>query len=279
MPKLEFCIMSFQLNWPRVLHGTIQEVILPVDKVDVIVSEWMGYCLLYEGMLDSVIWARDRYLSKGGLMIPSYTTLRLAPLSCKDYVDERVHFWDEQYGFDMTAMTKQVVGIIDVDPFKPESVAGKSIAVLMLDLHCTTKADLKFERKPFTLTSEDDNNLDGFLIWFDVFFLRPGEELQPKRITAEEFAFSSATSGTTISQSFTTGPHGPETHWMQGALLANYSACSKKQYAPDPLVKGEEIKGEMCLDKANEDGRGLFIAITWTTEGREKEHRNSWKLL
>ncbi len=42
------------------LRGMIEEVVLPVEHVDVIISEWMGYCLLYEAMLPSVIWARDR---------------------------------------------------------------------------------------------------------------------------------------------------------------------------------------------------------------------------
>ena len=32
-----------------------------LQDVDVIVSEWMGYSLLYEAMLESVLWARDRY--------------------------------------------------------------------------------------------------------------------------------------------------------------------------------------------------------------------------
>ncbi len=49
------------------MKGKIEEVVLPVEKVDIIVSEWMGYCLLYEAMLDSVIWARDRYLAADGL--------------------------------------------------------------------------------------------------------------------------------------------------------------------------------------------------------------------
>jgi hypothetical protein len=40
-----------------------------VEQVDVIVSEWMGYFLLYESMLDSVIWAREKYLSPGGLSL------------------------------------------------------------------------------------------------------------------------------------------------------------------------------------------------------------------
>ena len=29
-------------------------------QVDVIVSEWMGYALLFESMLDTVLYARDR---------------------------------------------------------------------------------------------------------------------------------------------------------------------------------------------------------------------------
>lgn len=32
----------------RCLRGKIEEVVLPVKTIDIIVSEWMGYCLLYE---------------------------------------------------------------------------------------------------------------------------------------------------------------------------------------------------------------------------------------
>ena len=39
-----------------------------MDKVDIIVSEWMGYFLFYESMLDCVIYARDKWLVKGGLV-------------------------------------------------------------------------------------------------------------------------------------------------------------------------------------------------------------------
>ena len=44
------------------IKGKIEEVDLPVDKVDIIISEWMGYCLLYESMLDTVLFARDKWL-------------------------------------------------------------------------------------------------------------------------------------------------------------------------------------------------------------------------
>ena len=35
-------------------------------QVDVIISEWMGYFLLFESMLDTVLYARDKYLVEGG---------------------------------------------------------------------------------------------------------------------------------------------------------------------------------------------------------------------
>jgi hypothetical protein len=44
------------------IRGKLEEVELPVPKVDIIVSEWMGYFLLYESMLNTVIVARDRWL-------------------------------------------------------------------------------------------------------------------------------------------------------------------------------------------------------------------------
>ena len=62
-----FALRSLCVNCPpfpvvTLIHGKIEEVELPVEKVDIIVSEWMGYCLFYESMLDSVLFARDKWL-------------------------------------------------------------------------------------------------------------------------------------------------------------------------------------------------------------------------
>lgn len=40
----------------------MEEIELPVPKVDVIISEWMGYFLLFENMLNTVLYARDKWL-------------------------------------------------------------------------------------------------------------------------------------------------------------------------------------------------------------------------
>lgn len=68
----------------------MEEVVLPVDKVDIIISEWMGYFLLYESMLDSVLYARDKYLVKGGLMFPDEATMYMAAIEDQEYKEEKI---------------------------------------------------------------------------------------------------------------------------------------------------------------------------------------------
>jgi type I protein arginine methyltransferase len=51
-----------------VIRSKVEEAELPVDSVDIIISEWMGYFLIYESMFDSVIYARDKWLAKDGMV-------------------------------------------------------------------------------------------------------------------------------------------------------------------------------------------------------------------
>ena len=62
------------------------------EEVDVIVSEWMGFYLLHESMLDSVIFARDKFLRKDscGIMLPSHAIIYVAPCSLERHWSEKV---------------------------------------------------------------------------------------------------------------------------------------------------------------------------------------------
>jgi len=64
----------------EIIKGKVEEVELPVDGVDIIVSEWMGYFLLYESMLDTVIFARDKWLKPNGIIMPDRSVMYLAGL-------------------------------------------------------------------------------------------------------------------------------------------------------------------------------------------------------
>jgi protein arginine N-methyltransferase 3 len=86
----------------RVIQGKVEDVKLDLPEghtgVDIIVSEWMGYALLYESMLDSVLVARDRFLRPGGLLAPNQSRMKLALADGADIHKERVEFWSDVYG-------------------------------------------------------------------------------------------------------------------------------------------------------------------------------------
>lgn len=72
------------------IQGKMEEVQLPVPHVDIIISEWMGYFLLYESMLDTVLVARDKYLAPGGMIFPDKATMYIAAIEDGDYKDEKI---------------------------------------------------------------------------------------------------------------------------------------------------------------------------------------------
>ena len=62
------------------IQGVVETVEIP-EKVDIIISEWMGYFLLRESMLDSVLVARDKFLKPGGALYPSHARMFMAPIA------------------------------------------------------------------------------------------------------------------------------------------------------------------------------------------------------
>lgn len=89
-----------------VIRGKVEDITLPdgITEVDIIISEWMGYALLYESMLDSVLRARDRFLRKeGGIMAPSQTQMMFGLCDAAEIYKERVSFWNDVYGTPSTS--------------------------------------------------------------------------------------------------------------------------------------------------------------------------------
>lgn len=82
-------------NKITLLQGKMEEVEMPQQhlnngKVDIIISEWMGYFLLYESMLDTVLYARDKYLNQGGKIFPDKATIYMAAIEDGEYKDDKI---------------------------------------------------------------------------------------------------------------------------------------------------------------------------------------------
>jgi protein arginine N-methyltransferase 1 len=73
----------------EIINKKVEDVELP-EKVDIIISEWMGYFLLYESMLDTVLYARDKWLVPGGLMFPDKANMYICAIEDGEYRAEKI---------------------------------------------------------------------------------------------------------------------------------------------------------------------------------------------
>jgi protein arginine N-methyltransferase 1 len=88
--SLLLCLISFCSIEITLVKGKLEEVTLPLQEYDIIISEWMGYFLLYESMLDTVLLARDKYLKKDGMLFPDQANIYIAAIEDEDYKAEKI---------------------------------------------------------------------------------------------------------------------------------------------------------------------------------------------
>merc|ERR1711910_149576 len=128
-----------------IIRGKIEEIQLPVEKVDVIISEWMGYCLFYESMLDTVLFARDKWLRPGGLMFPDRATLYVTAIEDRQYKEDKIHWWDDVYGFDMSSIRKVALTEPIVDVVDRNQVVTDNCLIREIDIQTIKKEEIPFE--------------------------------------------------------------------------------------------------------------------------------------
>jgi protein arginine N-methyltransferase 1 len=109
----------------RVIQGDMMDIELP-ERVDVIVSEWLGGFGIDEGMLPPVIAARERWLEPGGAMIPRSVTAWTALVHDR-YLDETVGFLqDDPYGLGLDKLVEMTVNEISYSGTFRHLAAGDS---------------------------------------------------------------------------------------------------------------------------------------------------------
>ncbi|OON19228.1 hypothetical protein X801_04907, partial [Opisthorchis viverrini] len=153
------------------VKGKVEEVELPKEfpKVDIIISEWMGYCLFYESMLNTVIFARDKWLAPGGLIMPDRATLYVCAIEDRQYKDEKINWWDSVYGFDMSCIRKVALTEPLVDVVDPNQVVTNCCLVKEVDMYTITVEDLTFTA-PFTLTCKRNDYIQALVTFFNIDF-------------------------------------------------------------------------------------------------------------
>eukprot|EP00928_Gymnodinium_smaydae_P046727 TRINITY_DN31148_c0_g1_i1.p1 TRINITY_DN31148_c0_g1~~TRINITY_DN31148_c0_g1_i1.p1 ORF type:complete len:419 (+),score=94.09 TRINITY_DN31148_c0_g1_i1:132-1259(+) len=240
-----------------VIQGTVETVNLPC-KVDIIVSEWMGYFLLRERMLDSVLHARDRFLKPGGVMFPSHANLYLAPLGACKVLSDKAIAWEQErthwanfseemqnsYETDFSCMADEFMAeqrkyYLQTGTFvnlTSKCLAGPGRPLLEMDLHTVTLAELLSPEEPYRCSMRvvRDGPLEGFVGYFDTPF--KGNAQHP---VEQEVTLTTAPS-----------PSGQSTHW--GQQIFGF-------YPPLQAKRGDTLDCSMFIRRQAKNHRLLWL--------------------
>ncbi|XP_071722088.1 probable protein arginine N-methyltransferase 3 [Rutidosis leptorrhynchoides] len=185
------------------LHKSVE---IQPHSVDVLLSEWMGYCLLYESMLSSVLFARDQWLKPGGAILPDTASILWQDLG--NGVTS-LPFWENVYGFNMSCIGKEqhqdASQIPIVDYVKDGDLVTDAVVLQVYFDLLTMKHDevdftssIELEPKSSSSKSTESSSCYGLVLWFDT-------------------GFTSRFCGETQAN-LSTSPYTPETHWYQTIL-------------------------------------------------------------
>lgn len=217
------------------IRGKVEEVELPVDKVDIIVSEWMGYFLIYESMLDSVLFARDKWLAKDGLLFPDHARLHMAGIEDADYKEEKIGFWSHLWGFDLSPMRSMVIQEPVSDTVDEAAIVTESCCLLEIDLRTVKREDLDFVAS-YSLKFTRKDFLHALVVWFDV-------------------TFGACSPPVVLS----TAPGKPYTHWKQTVLYLERDIVAHQ---------GDVLSGLLAVRKSKQNPRDLDVKVSFEFEGK-----------
>ena len=226
-------------------RGKLEDIELPVKSVDIIISEWMGYFLLYESMLDTVLWARDKYLVEGGLILPDKCNMYIAGIEDAQYKEEKIHYWEDVYGFDYSPFIKTAMVEPLVDTVDKNSLITTPHKFFEFDINTVTKEQLAFSRS-FNLEAIDSDFCHAYIVWWDAVF--PGDEVV----------------------TLPTGPMNNYTHWKQTVFYMDQVLN---------LKKGDAIKGRISSRPNAKNPRELDIELEWDvkTAGNDQSREQKGK--
>ncbi|THG13174.1 hypothetical protein TEA_028725 [Camellia sinensis var. sinensis] len=242
------------------------------EEVDVIISEWMGYMLLYE--------------------------LYMVPITHPDRYTESIDFWRNVYGIDMSAMLPLAKQCAFEEP-SVETISGENVLtwphVMALVFSDPLNLSFRFDRHVMMHVPYEWHALwgycigvsgsfeivqlclklfslapfHGFAFWFDVEFSSPA--IFPTDNNAPSSVIESPTdhpidgsqrkkrANPNEALVLSTAPEDPPTHWQQTLIYF---------YDPIEVEQDQVISGSVTLSQSKENPRFMNIHLEYASGGR-----------
>jgi len=229
----------------------------------------MGYCLFYESMLETILYARDKWLKPDGLLFPDRASLYICAIEDRQYKDDKINWWDEVYGFNMSCIRKVAITEPLVDVVDPKQVVSNSCLLKEVDLYTVTKDELAFS-SPFSLQVK-------LLYLNQIIQVIVSEHFITIQVRRNDYVHALVTFFTIEFTKchkrigFSTAPDAPYTHWKQTVF-----------YLDDYLTvkRNEEIFGVFGMKPNVKNNRDLDfnVEVTFSGELSQLEEKNVYRM-
>ncbi len=136
------------------------------EKVDVLVTETIGTFGLDEGILGSVIDARDRFLRKDGAIIPRSIQLFMVPVELPGFYEHMIDFWaSDRYGLDFSPVRRLAANNFHPIRLSKDTFLSEPVNLLQILLTEAKSSDVRSE---VSFYGTRRGKLHGIAGWFIV---------------------------------------------------------------------------------------------------------------
>ncbi|CAF3677628.1 unnamed protein product [Rotaria socialis] len=198
----------------HIINKRVEEIDKFDEKIDIIISEWMGFYLFHESMLESVIYARDHFLrssvqnddntseqNESIVIFPSHAYLYCAPFMDQNIRIELNTMWNDYFNLNLSPIRQHIknsdLSECVIETIEPSQLVHDAQLIQSIDLRTVRIDELHSMRSFCEFTIDNTCIISGFCFWFDCYFS------------------TNDNSSILRSTRLTTNPSSPKTHWKQ----------------------------------------------------------------
>ena len=134
------------------------------ERVDVLVTETLGNFGLDEGILGSIIDARERFLRENGTIIPRSVELFIAPVELHDVYQQKIDFWaNDLYGLDFSPIRALATNHLYPVTLAQDAFLGDPVSLVRIDLYEAKASDVGGQ---VSFMANRRGTLHGMAGWF-----------------------------------------------------------------------------------------------------------------
>ena len=196
----------------EVLNCHIEEV-ENIGKIDIIICEWMGNFLLSGSLLKKLIYARDKFLKKDGMIFPDKATLYICGVQDEKFKKQKFKMWDNVYNINMSCVKSVSYKDPLIDIINKNNIISTICPIFIVDMYKINENEINFSNS-YELIFNKNDILSALVGWFDVEFSKTPNTIK-----------------------YTTSPFNQYTKWKQTIFYLEKNIN---------VNKGSILKGSIC---------------------------------